>query len=261
MGDVETRQGVVLARRARTMASGEARAALAAFCEASRPIVHGCIRGHGYRGADAEDLTQAYFARFLERGDLEFALAWRGGPRGFLQVSVRHFLANEWDRRRARKRGSGVPPVSLDAPYSDREGGLDPACTDTPESLLVQQQAQAAMDRAVETLRRELARAGCGDRLARVERYLLSSVNTGSYGRMAREWGVGESAVRVMIHRLRRRLSALLRNAVSPGSVPPVAKEARSVRPMSDIGPGTEADHGEAVDGFRRRGIAAAVVG
>jgi RNA polymerase sigma-70 factor (ECF subfamily) len=219
MGDTGTRQGVVLARRARTMASDEARAALAAFCEAGWPIVHGCIRRHGYRGADADDLTQAYFARFLERGDLEFALAWRGGPRGFLHVSVRHFLANEWDRRRARKRGRGVPPVSLDAPHGDREGALDPAGTDTPESLLVQQQAQAAMDRAVETLRRELERAGCGGRLARVERYLLSSVNTGSYGRVAREWGVGESAVRVTIHRLRRRLSELLRGATCTGRV------------------------------------------
>ena len=231
MGDKDSRQGVVLARRARTTATEEGRAALAAFCEAGWPIVHACIRRHGYRGADADDLTQAYFARFLERGDLEFALAWRGGARGFLQVSVRHFLSNEWDRMRARKRGGGVRPVSLDAPYGDGEAVLDPACGETPESLLVQEQAQAAMDRAVETLRRELARAECGERLARVERYLLSSVNTGSYGRMAREWGVGESAVRVTIHRLRRRLSTLLRNAVAraSGRVP----ENAAARPSS----------------------------
>jgi RNA polymerase sigma-70 factor (ECF subfamily) len=214
MGDTGTRQGVVRARRARTTATQEGRAALAAFCEASWPIVHAAMRWHGYRGADADDLTQAYFARFLERGDLEFALAWRGGVRGFLQVSVRHFLANEWDRRRARKRGGGVQPVSLDAPCGEREAVLDPACTETPENLLVQEQAQAAMDHAVATLRRELERAGCGARLARVERYLFSSVNTGSYGHVAREWGVGESAVRVAIHRLRRRVSTLLRGAL-----------------------------------------------
>jgi RNA polymerase sigma-70 factor (ECF subfamily) len=217
MGDTKTRQGVVLARRARTTATQERRAALAEFCEVGWPIVHAAMRRHGCRGADADDLTQAYFARFLERGDLEFALAWRGGARGFLQVSVRHFLANEWDRRRARKRGGGVQPVSLDAPNGERGGVLDPACTETPESLLAQEQAQAAMDQAVATLRRELERAGCGARLTRIERYLFSSVNTGSYGRVAREWGVGESAVRVTIHRLRRRLSSLLRAALCAG--------------------------------------------
>jgi hypothetical protein len=178
-------------------------------------------------------LTQAYFARFLERGDLEYALAWRGGPHGFLRVSVRHFLANERDHRRARKRGGGVPPLSLGAPYGDRESALDPACTETPESLLVQNQAQAVMNRAVETLRRELERAGCGERLARVERYLLSSVNTGSYGRMAREWGVGESAARVMVHRLRRRLTTLLRSAVFAREARAASAEKAATRPST----------------------------
>jgi RNA polymerase sigma-70 factor (ECF subfamily) len=194
-------------------ATEESRTAIMAFCETAWPTVHACVRWHGYRGADAEDLTQGYFVRFLERGDIEYVLTWRGSPRAFLHVSVRHFLANERDRRRARKRGGGVPPLSLDAPSDDPTAAPEPACLETPETLLAQRQAEAVLARAVDALRRELERAGCAGRLARVESYLLSEVNTGSYGRMAQEWGVGESAARVTVHRLRRRLSTLLRSA------------------------------------------------
>ena len=205
----------VLARRARTTATEEARATLAAFCEATWPSVHACVRAQGYHGADAEDLTQAYFTRFLERGDLEFAATWRGPLRSFLRVSVRHFLANERDRERARKRGGGVRPLSLDAPREDPQAAPEPACTETPETLLLQDQAEAAIGRALEQLRHEMEQAGCAERLARVEGYLLSEVNTGSYRRMAGEWGVRESAARVTVHRLRRRLGALLRRMVA----------------------------------------------
>jgi RNA polymerase sigma-70 factor (ECF subfamily) len=206
----------VLARRARTTATEEGRAALAAFCEASWPTVHSSVRAQGYRGADAEDLTQAYFARFLERGDLEYAASWQGCLRSFLRVSVRHFLSNERDRDRAAKRGGGRRPLSLDAPAAVRQGVPEPACAVTPETLLAQSQADAAIRNALDQLRRDMEQAGCAERLARVEDYLLTEVHSGSYRRMAREWGVGESAARVMVHRLRRRLSSLLRSAVAP---------------------------------------------
>ncbi len=204
------------ARRVRPATAEEARLELAAFCEASWPTVHAAIRGRGYRGADAEDLTQAYFARFLERGDLEYALAWRGCVKGFLRVSVRYFLANERDRERARKRGGGVRPLSLDAPRGERDAVPEPAGAETPETLLVRAQADATIRRALERLRSDMTEAGCAERLARVEGYLLEEVRTGSYARMAREWGVRESAPRVLLHRLRRRLAALVRTATAP---------------------------------------------
>jgi RNA polymerase sigma-70 factor (ECF subfamily) len=203
-------------RRARTTATEEARAALAAFCEASWPTVHASVRAQGYRGPDAEDLTQAYFVRFLERGDLEYAASWQGCLRSFLRVSVRYFLSNERDRDRTMKRGGGRRPLSLDAPYEDRQAVPEPACAVTPETLLAQSQAEATIRNALDQLRREMEQAGWAGRFARVESYLLSEVNTGSYRRMAKEWGVGEPAARVTVHRLRRRLAALLRSAVAP---------------------------------------------
>jgi RNA polymerase sigma-70 factor (ECF subfamily) len=136
---------------------------------------------------------------------------------------VRHFLANERDRERARKRGGGVRPLSLDAPRGERDAVPEPAGAETPETLLVRAQADATIRRALERLRSDMTEAGCAERLARVECYLLDEVRTGSYARMAREWGVRESAPRVMLHRLRRRLAALLRPATG-ASASPIAR-------------------------------------
>jgi RNA polymerase sigma factor (sigma-70 family) len=193
--------------------SGRERAeAEAAFCASSWPKVHAIVRAQGYRGADAEDLTQAYFARFLERGDLEYAAAWQGPLERFLRVSVRNFLSNERDRQRARKRGGGQRHVSLDA--APDASAAPPALVDnqTPEMLLGRARAQRAVDHALRSLRGEMRQAGAAARLARLEPYLLSEVRTGSYRRMAHEWGVGESAARVAVHRLRRRLARLVRS-------------------------------------------------
>jgi DNA-directed RNA polymerase specialized sigma24 family protein len=201
----------VLVRRARTVATPEARALLEAFCEASFPKVLAIVRRHGYRGADAEDMTQAYFARFLERGDLEYAAAWQGSLQVFLHVSVRYFLSNERDRARAQKRGGGRRLLSLDQTPDPGAAPLEPADLATPETLLADAQATRAIEDALARLRSEMEHAGGGERLARVERYLLCEVNTGSYRRMADEWGVGESAARVVVHRLRRRLARLVR--------------------------------------------------
>jgi RNA polymerase sigma-70 factor (ECF subfamily) len=196
-----------------TMGGRERAEAEAAFCASSWAKVHAIVRGQGYRGADAEDLTQAYFARFLERGDLEYALAWSGPLERFIHVSVRHFLSNERDRERARKRGGGKRLVSLDAEPGTRADACALVDVETPETLLERARAERAVEQALCRLRGEMERAGAATRLARVERYLLSDVNTGSYRRMADEWGVRESAARVAVHRLRRRLARLMRGA------------------------------------------------
>jgi len=195
-----------LVRRTSASDGGSAPEALSALCDASWPTVYGLVRGQGYRSADAEDLTQAYFARFLEKGYMEEVRSWRGCLRPFLRVSVRHFLSNERDRQRAAKRGGGRPLVSLDA-----EGAvpLGPVDTVTPEDLLQRRQAREAVERALERLREEAERAGQGQRLARLMGRLTGDPE--SFGPIARDWGVGRSAVRVALHRARRRLAVLLR--------------------------------------------------
>ena len=205
-----------LVRSAVAADGASAHEALSAFCDASWRPVYGLVRGQGYRAADAEDLTQAYFARFLEKDYLQDVQSWRGCLRPFLWTSVRHFLSNERDRERAVKRGGGRPLVSLDAAA---EGGptLGPVDPVTPEDLLERRRAQEAVERALARLREEAVRAGQGDRLARLMTRLTAAGDPESFGRIAREWGVGRSAVRVALHRLRRRLAALLHEETGLG--------------------------------------------
>jgi RNA polymerase sigma-70 factor (ECF subfamily) len=202
-----------LLRNAGTADEAAAREALSAFCDTSWRAVYGLVRAQGYRAADAEDLTQAYFTRFLEKGYLEDVRSWRGCLRPFLRVSVRHFLSNARDRERALKRGGGRPHVSLD----DLDGpDNSPVDTVTPEDLLDRRRAQEAVERAIGRLREEMERAGQGDRLARLMGRLAAE-DPESFGPIARDWGVGRSAVRVALHRLRRRLAMLLREETGLG--------------------------------------------
>jgi DNA-directed RNA polymerase specialized sigma24 family protein len=192
-----------LLRRVNAVAAPEA---LATFCDASWWTVYSLVRAQGHRKADAEDLTQAYFARFVEKDCLREIRSWGGCIRPYLRVSVRHFLSNERDRERAAKRGGGRPHVSLDGEDAPRPGPVERV---TPEDLLGRRQAQEAVERALGRLRQEMERAGQGHRLSRLMGRLTGEPE--SFGPIAREWGVGRSAVRVALHRVRRRLAAILR--------------------------------------------------
>jgi DNA-directed RNA polymerase specialized sigma24 family protein len=213
-----------LVKRARTGGGSGAHDALSAFCDASWRPVYGFVRRQGYRAADAEDLTQGYFLRFLEKGYVEDVQSWRGCLRPFLWVSVRHFLANERDRARAAKRGGGRAPLSLDGATGPGRLPPEPADTVTPEVLLDRQRAAESLERAVKDLRAELQAAGRAERFSRLESHLVGGASRTSFGRIASEWGVSESAVRVALLRLRRRLAVLLRaQGDSPRSVARVA--------------------------------------
>lgn len=192
-----------------------AREALSAFCAASWRPVYGLVRRQGYCAADAEDLTQAYFTRFLEKGYIEDVRSWRGCLRPFLCVSVRHFLSNERDRERAAKRGGGRAPLSLDGPGGQGRPLPEPVDALTPEVLLERQRAGETLARAVSALRAEFQAAGRAERFARLENRLVGEHTPTTFGRIASEWGVAESSVRVTLLRLRRRLAALLREEVS----------------------------------------------
>ncbi len=204
-----------LLRRARADDGSGPREALSAFCNASWRPVYGLVRGQGYCAADAEDLTQAYFTRFLEKGYMEDVRSWRGCLRPFLWVSVRHFLSNERDRERAAKRGGGRAPLSLDGTGEEGRPLPEPADALTPEVLLERQRAEETLARAVNALRAEFQAAGRPERFARLENRLVGEHTPTSFGRIARDWGVGRSAVRVALLRLRRRLAALLREEIT----------------------------------------------
>jgi len=200
--------------RAASNDDAEARLALALLCEHYWYPVYAYIRCQGVSPADAEDLAQGYFARFLEKGVVRDVDRDRGRFRSFLLASVRHFLANERDRERASKRGGGHRLVSLDAELAEERYASMPVDQLTPERQFERNWTLALLERAHERLAQEAARRGAGDRFARLRPYLAGDEPEAAYDAIAREWGTGQSAVRVALHRLRRRFGEVLREEI-----------------------------------------------
>lgn len=190
------------------------REALSALCETYWYPVYAFVRRSGASAEDAEDLTQAYFARFLEKRFLDDVRPERGRFRSFLLVSVRNFLHNERDRERAQKRGGGRSPLPLHGEEGEARYEREPVDAVTPEVLFERAWVRAVLDRALDRLEAESERELRGERFARLRPFLTGDGPEATYAEIAREWGVGDSAVRVAVHRLRRRFGAVLRDEV-----------------------------------------------
>jgi RNA polymerase sigma factor (sigma-70 family) len=200
------------------------REALASLCETYWYPVYAFVRRSGATAADAEDLTQAYFARFLEKRFLDGVRPEKGRFRSFLLVSVRNFLHNERDREQALKRGGSERHLPLHGEGGEVLYEREPVDSVTPEVLFEKAWVRALLDRAIARLEEESRETLLCGRFGRLKPFLTDDDADATYAELAREWGVGESAVRVAVHRLRRRLGALLREEVArtvehPGEV------------------------------------------
>jgi RNA polymerase sigma-70 factor (ECF subfamily) len=208
-----TRWSVIV--RAASDDDAEAQLALALLCEAYWYPVYAYVRRQGSSPADAEDLTQAYFARFLEKQVVREVQPPHGRFRAFLLVSVRNFLHNQRDRERSLKRGGGRRLLSLDAEIAEQRLRSLPADSETPETLFEKSWALTVFERVQEQLMKEAERRGSADRAAQLRPYLTGDEPAGGEAALAREWGVSEGAVRVALHRLRKRFASLLRAEVT----------------------------------------------
>ena len=195
--------------------SAAAREGLARLFETYWPPVYAFIRRRGHSAADAEDLTQAYFARFLEKDYLGDFRPEAGRFRTFLRASVSHFVANERDRERAQKRGGGRVPVSIDAATAEERLRLEPVDRLTPEAVFERQWAASVLERCLQRLRHERAAAEGSVRFERLKAFLGGDGPEASYETAARDLGLTVPAVRVAVHRLRRRFCAVLREEVA----------------------------------------------
>jgi RNA polymerase sigma factor (sigma-70 family) len=213
-------------RRATAGSEASAREALGRLCETYWPPVYAFVRRRGHAPADAEDLTQSYFARFFEKGYVHDFRSEKGRFRTFLLTSVSHFLANEWDRSRARKRGGGQRAISLDAVTAEERLKLEPADGLTPEKVFERQWAAAVLARSLERLRREEEAGGGRDRFERLKSCLCGDGVSPPYATLARELSVSEPTVRVAVHRLRRRFCTVLREEVAETLTEPTEVDA-----------------------------------
>jgi len=215
----------------------EGRAALAALCQAYWHPLYFYIRRRGYRPDEAQDLTQAFFAAILEKGRLRAADPERGRFRSFLLASLNHFLANEWDRARAQKRGGGKV-LSLDMEDAEGRYRLEPADDLTAEKLFERRWAMTLLDLVLAQLRQEFARDGREHLFEQLKGHLGGPAADAPYRRVAADLGMTEAAVKMAVHRLRRRYRHLLRARIAQtvGSVGQIDEEIRRLFAAVDAG-------------------------
>lgn len=203
-----THWSVVLA--AASPPSSGASNALERLCASYWYPLYAYIRGRGVGPEDAHDLTQEFFARLIEKGFLKDVRPEKGKFRTFLLASVNHFLSNEWDRAKAQKRGGHLQFLPLDFAQAEERHVRGAAHTLSPEALFERAWAMAVLDSALSRLRDEYARAGKESQFDHLKGVLVLGEGGASYRELGGEIGLSEGAVKVAVHRLRRRYRDLL---------------------------------------------------
>ena len=193
----------------------EAQAALESLCQTYWQPLYSYVRHQGSSSDEARDLTQGFFAEFLEKDFLGGVDPDKGRFRSFLLASLRHFLSHERDRERALKRGGGTMTLSLDVEAGEAGYATRPEAATTPEQVFERRWAATVLDRAMDRVREETRESGGVTQFETLKRYLTSGEAPKPYREVARELGMTEGAVAAAVARLRRQLARCLRAEVA----------------------------------------------
>lgn len=189
--------------------------ALEALCRAYWFPLYAYVRRRGYGKEDAEDLTQAFFARFLAKNYLKDLSAERGRFRAFLLASLKHFLINEWDKSQRQKRGSGETPLSLDWQTADTRFQVVATNEPSPDQAFDREWALALLAKVIERLQKECEADGKAKLFEQLKIFLAADKVGTAQAEVAKALDMEEGAVRVAIHRLRKRYRQLLRDEIA----------------------------------------------
>lgn len=210
---LSTHWSIVL--RAGRADDSDARDALAFLCQRYWYPLYVFVRQKGVDPEGAEDVTQGFFVRLIEKQVLEQAAPARGRFRSFLLASLQNFLANEWDRANAQKRGGGRPLLSFDIEAGESRLRFEPSHDLTPEKIFDRAWAVQLLELVVGRLRNEFADKGKAEEFDRLQEFLAGKAADASYEQAAAELGMSPAAVRQAAHRLRKRYRELLRAEVA----------------------------------------------
>ena len=189
--------------------------ALEELCRAYWFPLYAYVRRRGHAKADAEDLTQAFFARLLEKNFLANLDSEKGKFRAFLLAALKHFLANEWDKSQRQKRGGGAMHLSLDWQTADTKFQVAAVNEPSPDKAFDREWALALLAKVIERLQAECETEGRGKLFAQLKMFLMAGGGDSALAEVARALGLEEGAVRVAVHRLRKRYRALLRDEIA----------------------------------------------
>jgi RNA polymerase sigma factor (sigma-70 family) len=208
-----THWSVVLA--AGESGSEQSAAALNKLCRVYWYPLYAYVRRQGNGPEDAEDLTQQFFARLLEKNYLANADRERGKFRTFLLASMKNFLVNEWKRAARLKRGGAHSFVSFDLEVAEGRYAAEPTAGAVPESLYERQWAVSLIEQVFASLRLEYATVEKGALLEELKGFVWGEQSSASYAEIAANLKVAEGTVKVSVHRLRQRFRELLREEVA----------------------------------------------
>ena len=189
--------------------------ALEELCRAYWFPLYAYVRRRGYTKEDAEDLTQAFFARFLAKNYLEGLSAERGRFRAFLLASLKHFLINEWKKTQRIKRGGDETMLSLDWKTADTQFQVASNAEPSPDKAFDREWAVTLLTKVIERLRAECEADGKLKQFEHLKIFLTAGKGAMSHAEAAKSLGMDETAARVAVHRLRKRYRQLLRDEVS----------------------------------------------
>lgn len=204
---------VVLAAGQRQSAAADR--ALEELCRGYWFPLYAYVRRRGYSKEDAEDLTQAFFARFLEKNYLAGLDAERGRFRAFLLAALKHFLINDWKKSQRVKRGGGEKLLSLDWQSADTQFQVASAAEPSPDKAFDREWALTLLGKVIAGLQSECEAEGRGSQFAELKIFLTAGKGAMPHAEAAARLDLDEAAVRVLVHRLRKRYRELLRAEIA----------------------------------------------
>jgi len=176
--------------------------------------IYSYLRRNGHPPAGAEDLTQAFFARLIEKNDLRSVDPVRGRFRSFVLAALNHFVSNERDKERAQKRGGGIKTISLSVGEAELRYSVHPADTMAPERMFNRRWAITVLNNTIDRLAVEYQRRD-QHRLFEVLQSILTGELTDGYAEIAQKLEMSEGALQVSVHRMKKRYRELLRQEVA----------------------------------------------
>jgi DNA-directed RNA polymerase specialized sigma24 family protein len=195
--------------------SPQAHDALQRLCCAYWPPIYAFVRRQGYSPHDAQDLTQGFFTRLLEKNSFADADRTKGRFRSFLLGALKHFLANEWDKANAQKRGGGRIIIPIDVVSAETTCGFEPADTLTADKVFERRWALTLLDQVLRRLRQEYVSDGKEEMFHQLKQTLTGASRSAPYAEIAVRLQTSEGAIKVAVHRLRQRYRELLRAEIA----------------------------------------------
>lgn len=208
-----TRWSVVLA--AKDKASPNSAEALETLCRTYWYPLYAFVRGSGHSPHDAQDLTQAFFARLLEKDYLRVVEPEKGRFRTFLRMALKRFLANEWERLRAEKRGGGQAHVAFDTTLAEQRFAEERTDARAPDVIYDRRWALALLESAMDRLKKEYSTSGKLEEFATLKPHLTTDRGEIPYAEIAAALQTTEGAARVALHRLRKRFRDTFRAVIA----------------------------------------------